>query len=103
MVSRYQYESAEGGMRRRCRHNPNTSESTGKIGQELPSNQPAPLVPLYPDQVPDSPAQTQLRPEPAQEPVRRPANAGATGQRPPRQERPAKQDRPLGLERPAKQ
>jgi predicted kinase len=27
----------------------NTSESTGKIGQELPSNQPAPLVPFYPD------------------------------------------------------
>ena len=36
-------------MRRRSRRAPNTSESTGKIGQELPSNQPAPLVPLYPD------------------------------------------------------
>jgi len=37
-------------MRRRSRRAPNTSESTGKIGQELPSNQPAPLVPLYPDE-----------------------------------------------------
>ena len=36
-------------MRRRSRRGPNTSESTGKIGQELPSNQPAPLVPQYPD------------------------------------------------------
>ncbi len=40
----------EGGMRRRSRRAPNTSESTGKIGQELPSNQPAPLVPYYPDE-----------------------------------------------------
>jgi predicted kinase len=39
-------------MRRRSRRGPNTSESTGKIGQELPSNQPAPLVPLYPDDAP---------------------------------------------------
>ena len=39
-------------MRRRSRRAPNTSESTGKIGQELPSNQPAPLVPLYPDETP---------------------------------------------------
>jgi len=37
-------------MRRRSRRVPNTSESTGKIGQEIPSNQPAPLVPLYPDE-----------------------------------------------------
>ncbi|HUA97960.1 MAG TPA: ATP-binding protein [Terracidiphilus sp.] len=36
-------------MRRRSRRAPNTSESTGKIGQELPSNQPAPLVPSYLD------------------------------------------------------
>jgi predicted kinase len=39
-------------MRRRSRRAPNTSESTGKIGQEIPSNQPAPLVPFYPDDVP---------------------------------------------------
>jgi len=37
-------------MRRRSRRAPNLSESTGKIGQELPSNQPAPLVPSYSDQ-----------------------------------------------------
>jgi predicted kinase len=43
-------------MRRRSRRAPNNSESTGKIGQELPSNQPAPLVPLYPD---DGPRQQQ--------------------------------------------
>jgi len=40
-------------MRRRSRHTPNISESTGKIGQELPLNQPAPLVPLYPDELPE--------------------------------------------------
>jgi len=34
-------------MRRRSKRGPNTSESTGKIGQELPSNQPAPLQPSY--------------------------------------------------------
>ena|ERR1700761_5977614 len=36
-------------MRRRSRRPPNLSESTGKIGQEIPANQPRPLVPLYPD------------------------------------------------------
>lgn len=34
-------------MRRRSRRAPNLSEQTGKIGQELPSNQPAPLQPNY--------------------------------------------------------
>ena len=43
-------------MRRRSRRAPNTSESTGKIGQQLPSNQPAPLVPLYPEEGPATPA-----------------------------------------------
>jgi predicted kinase len=42
-------------MRRRSRRTPNISESTGKIGQELPSNQQAPLVPFYPDDAPASP------------------------------------------------
>jgi predicted kinase len=37
-------------MRRRSKRAPNLSESTGRIGQELPSNQPAPLVPFYPDE-----------------------------------------------------
>jgi len=34
-------------MRRRSKRGPNTSESTGKIGQEIPANQPAPLRPSY--------------------------------------------------------
>lgn len=56
-------------MRRRSRRGPNTSESTGKIGQEIPSNQPAPLVPYYPDaQAAPAPAQhQQSRPEPRQQ------------------------------------
>ncbi len=36
-------------MRRRSKRGPNESESTGKIGQELPANQPAPLRPAYPE------------------------------------------------------
>jgi predicted kinase len=39
-------------MRRRPRRGPNDSESTGKSGQELPANQPAPLRPSYPEPVP---------------------------------------------------
>src|SRR6201991_4001546 len=39
-------------MRRRPRRGPNDSESTGKSGQELPSNQPAPLRPSYPEAAP---------------------------------------------------
>ena len=63
-------------MRRRSRRVPNTSESTGKIGQELPPNQPAPLVPYYPDDAP--------RTQPSQQ----------TGQqRPPQQSRPGNPDR----------
>jgi len=38
-------------MRRRPKREPNTSESTGKIGHELPQNQPRPLVPQYPDEL----------------------------------------------------
>lgn len=59
-------------MRRRSRRAPNTSESTGKIGQEVPQNQPAPLVPNYPyeaqagskqpTQQPPSPRQATPRP-----------------------------------------
>jgi predicted kinase len=59
-------------MRRRSKREPNNTESTGKIGHELPSNQPRPLVPLYPDdaapgrvtpQAPPAP-KPELRPEP---------------------------------------
>ena len=39
-------------MRRRTRRPPNDSESTGKIGQELPTDQIAPLRPTYPDALP---------------------------------------------------
>jgi len=39
-------------MRRRPRRGPNESESTGKSGQELPANQPAPLRPSYPEPAP---------------------------------------------------
>jgi predicted kinase len=42
-------------MRRRSRRGPNESESTGKSGQELPANQPAPLRPSYPEAVPAAP------------------------------------------------
>lgn len=38
-------------MRRRSRRPPNDSESTGKIGQELPTDQPAPLRPAYPEPI----------------------------------------------------
>ncbi|MBB5343212.1 ATP-binding protein [Tunturibacter empetritectus] len=48
-------------MRRRPRRGPNDSESTGKSGQELPSNQPAPLRPTYPEAAPARAAE----PEPA--------------------------------------
>ncbi|HEX8813241.1 MAG TPA: ATP-binding protein [Terracidiphilus sp.] len=59
-------------MRRRSKRAPNLSESTGKIGQEIPSNQPAPLVPSYPDEAgyaPRSaaPAQRHSQPRPSQD------------------------------------
>ncbi len=96
MVSRYEYEGVESGMRRRSRRTPNISESTGKIGQELPSNQPAPLVPLYPDEVPVPVARpaAQRQHEPARRPAEmRPAAAPRTAeQRATRPERPARQE-----------
>jgi len=66
-------------MRRRPRRGPNDSESTGKSGQELPANQPAPLRPTYPESTPSrsdkapanttaeavtAPAAAESRPEP---------------------------------------
>jgi predicted kinase len=45
-------------MRRRPRRGPNDSESTGKSGQELPANQPAPLRPSYPEAVPEHVAES---------------------------------------------
>src|ERR1035437_10156059 len=86
-------------MRRRSKHAPNTSESTGKIGQELPSDQPAPLVPFYPDEQP-APAQ-QARPPRAQE--ARPQEARRVeSDRRPAEPRPAAPVRPARPERPAR-
>jgi predicted kinase len=86
-------------MRRRSKHAPNTSESTGKIGQELPSDQPAPLVPFYPD---EQPAQAQqARPPRAQE--ARPQEARRVeSDRRPAEPRPAAPVRPARPERPAR-
>jgi predicted kinase len=53
-------------MRRRSRRGPNESESTGKSGQELPSNQPAPLRPSYPEPIPAR--QSEATPEPTHQP-----------------------------------
>jgi predicted kinase len=62
-------------MRRRPRRGPNESESTGKSGQELPSNQPAPLRPSYPEALPARAAESgpidavEHQPEPASAPI----------------------------------
>ena len=58
-------------MRRRSRRIANLSESTGKIGQEIPLNQPRPLVPLYPDTPPVEAAAPAVARPPEQ--TRRPA------------------------------
>lgn len=52
-------------MRRRSKRGPNDSESTGKIGQEIPTNQPAPLRPAYPEPVR---AEQSPEPKPAPQP-----------------------------------
>ncbi len=84
-------------MTRRSRRGPNTSESTGKIGQELPSNQPAPLVPLYPDDLPARPPGLHRPQEPRQGQPARPQwpakpDRSARPQPPAKQELPAKQE-----------
>ena len=63
-------------MRRRPRRGPNESESTGKSGQELPSNQPAPLRPSYPEAVPVGTADT--APAPAVEAATHAVSAAVT-------------------------
>ena len=55
-------------MRRRTKRGPNESESTGKIGQEIPANQPAPLRPTYPEPLPPAPGQAET-PAPSHTPV----------------------------------
>jgi predicted kinase len=106
MVFRIKTNDVEGGMRRRSRRNPNTSESTGKIGQELPSNQPAPLVPLYPDEAAAQRPPLQRPQEPRrQAAAQRQAEPAALTARPARSERPERQpakqewNEPVGSER----
>ncbi|HEY1984477.1 MAG TPA: AAA family ATPase [Terracidiphilus sp.] len=86
-------------MRRRSRRAPNLSESTGKIGQELPSNQPAPLVPFYSDEPaptqhgrPPAAPQPGFQDTPARPPERIPAPRRET--RPERPPRPDRSPRP---------
>jgi predicted kinase len=55
-------------MRRRTKRGPNESESTGKIGQEIPANQPAPLRPSYPEPLPKAPVQAEAPPPPVAKP-----------------------------------
>ena len=79
-------------MRRRTRRSANISESTGKIGQELPSNQPRPLVPLYPDEAGSGESRA-----PKAAPSQAPGDARmprppAPPRRPASQERPARQE-----------
>jgi predicted kinase len=88
-------------MRRRSRRTPNTSESTGKIGQELPTDQLRPLVPLYPDEVPAPPPH---RREPrSQEPARPAAATRQSTAADAAAPRPARQQRLPKTERPARQ
>jgi predicted kinase len=58
-------------MRRRSKRGPNNSEATGKIGQEIPQDQPAALQPHYPDapakSVPESVEAEPATPTPAAE------------------------------------
>jgi predicted kinase len=84
----------EGGMRRRSRRAPNISESTGKIGQELPVNQPAPLVPLYPDDASSS----GQRPRADQEPRKPEPGRGQGPERRSNQKLPASQNLPARQE-----
>jgi predicted kinase len=83
-------------MRRRPRRNLNTSESTGKIGQELPANQPRPLVPHYPDEA--LAGETRASRPPAAPPEARAPRQAAPPRRPAPQERPARPERPARQE-----
>lgn len=71
-------------MRRRPRRGPNDSESTGKSGQELPANQPAPLRPAYPEPLPvhehephHAAPVAEAVAEPVSEPAHEPAHSDA--------------------------
>ena len=92
------YTQVEGGMRRRSRRTPNISESTGKIGQELPSNQLAPLIPSYPE--PFLPDDTRPAPQRASHP-HPPGHSAQTPAQPP-VPKPAPAPRPAKPHWPAK-
>jgi predicted kinase len=63
-------------MRRRSKRGVNDSESTGKIGQEIPANQPTPLQPMYPqDKRGKAPAVAQPEQDVAVELAKKPAGA----------------------------
>jgi predicted kinase len=71
-------------MRRRPRRGPNESESTGKSGQELPANQPAPLRPSYPEPVPvrvPEPTPPVAVAEPVAQPIPEPVAVAAEPER----------------------
>ena len=78
-------------MRRRSRRGPNESESTGKSGQELPSNQPAPLRPSYPEP---------LAPPPAITPAARSPKAAAPAAPPPPEKQMVVETQPESLSTP---
>jgi predicted kinase len=58
-----------GGMKRSSKRGANDSESTGKIGQEIPVNQPAPLQPMYPEKKSRQPEAEAVVEEPSTLPV----------------------------------
>ncbi len=66
-------------MRRRGKRGVNDSESTGKIGQEIPANQPTPLQPMYPEdqrkRAASAPSEGTAKREPNAELVKKPARA----------------------------
>lgn len=66
-------------MRKRSKRGPNTSESTGKIGQEIPADQPTPLRPVYPEGRPARLAQAEAQ-EPEGNETKTPVHAPAPGQ-----------------------
>ena len=85
-------------MRRRSKREPNTSESTGKIGHELPQNQPRPLVPSYPSEYAAPAVPRAVTPPPVKPSVPTPPPP-VPGQQEGR--RPEGRGRGLGFRRPA--
>ena len=90
-------------MRRRTKRGPNNSESTGRIGQEIPVNQPAPLQPSYGTDVPrasevrgndETRRETKpLAPVPSAANAASPAQSAGGEKREPRQGRPNRRKR----------